>query len=181
MRCKADGILQKRIRISENNTLLINQIYLRENTGASQEIRQLRLDWWSRLPKHTSRCFLGSYPITPATDILHAISGYKKYGVKHLQAEDEIAAITSAIGAAFGGSLAVTTTSGPGLSLKTEAIGLAIMTELPLIIIDVQRAGPSTGLPTKTEQSDLMQAMYGRHGEAPFLYWQQPVQPIVLT
>ncbi len=111
--------------------------------------------------------FLGSYPITPATDILHAISGYKKYGVKHLQAEDEIAGIASAIGAAFGGSLAATTTSGPGLSLKTEAIGLAIMTELPLIIIDVQRAGPSTGLPTKTEQSDLMQAMYGRHGEAP--------------
>ncbi len=111
--------------------------------------------------------FLGSYPITPATDILHAISGYKKYGVKHLQAEDEIAGITSAIGAAFGGSLAVTTTSGPGLSLKTEAIGLAIMTELPLIIVDVQRAGPSTGLPTKPEQSDLMQAMYGRHGEAP--------------
>jgi len=111
--------------------------------------------------------FLGSYPITPATDILHAISGYKKYGVKHLQAEDEIAGITSAIGAAFGGSLAVTTTSGPGLSLKTEAIGLAIMTELPLIIVDVMRAGPSTGLPTKTEQSDLMQAMYGRHGEAP--------------
>lgn len=111
--------------------------------------------------------FLGSYPITPATDILHAISGYKQYGVKHLQAEDEIAGITSAIGAAFGGSLAVTTTSGPGLSLKSEAIGLAVMTELPLIIIDVQRAGPSTGLPTKTEQSDLMQAMYGRHGEAP--------------
>jgi 2-oxoglutarate ferredoxin oxidoreductase subunit alpha len=111
--------------------------------------------------------FLGSYPITPATDILHAISGYKQYGVKHLQAEDEIAGITSAIGAAFGGSLAVTTTSGPGLSLKTEAIGLAIMTELPLIIVDVQRAGPSTGLPTKPEQSDLMQAMYGRHGEAP--------------
>ncbi|MBL7857367.1 MAG: 2-oxoacid:acceptor oxidoreductase subunit alpha [Cyclobacteriaceae bacterium] len=111
--------------------------------------------------------FLGSYPITPATDILHAISGYKKYGVKHLQAEDEIAGIASAIGAAFGGSLAVTTTSGPGLSLKSEAIGLAIMTELPLIIVNVMRAGPSTGLPTKTEQSDLMQAMYGRHGEAP--------------
>ncbi|MBL7843553.1 MAG: 2-oxoacid:acceptor oxidoreductase subunit alpha [Cyclobacteriaceae bacterium] len=111
--------------------------------------------------------FLGSYPITPATDILHALSGYKKYGVKHLQAEDEIAGITSAIGAAFGGSLAATTTSGPGLSLKTEAIGLAVMTELPLVIVDVQRAGPSTGLPTKPEQSDLMQAMYGRHGEAP--------------
>ncbi len=111
--------------------------------------------------------FLGSYPITPATDILHAISGYKKYGVKHLQAEDEIAGICSAIGAAYGGNLAVTTTSGPGLSLKTEAMGLAVMTELPLIIVDVQRAGPSTGMPTKPEQSDLLMAMFGRHGEAP--------------
>jgi len=111
--------------------------------------------------------FLGSYPITPATDILHAISGYKKYGVKHLQAEDEIAGICSAIGAAFGGSLAATTTSGPGLSLKTEAMGLAVMVELPLIIVDVQRAGPSTGVPTKPEQSDLLMAMFGRHGEAP--------------
>jgi 2-oxoglutarate ferredoxin oxidoreductase subunit alpha len=111
--------------------------------------------------------FLGSYPITPATDILQYISGYKSYGVKHLQAEDEIAGITSAIGASYGGNLAATTTSGPGLSLKIEAIGLAIMTELPLIIVDVQRAGPSTGLPTKPEQSDLYQAMYGRHGEAP--------------
>lgn len=111
--------------------------------------------------------FLGSYPITPATDILHAISGYKKYGVKHLQAEDEIAGICSAIGAAFGGSLAATTTSGPGLSLKTEAMGLAVMTELPLIVVDVQRAGPSTGLPTKPEQGDLLMSMFGRHGEAP--------------
>ncbi|MGD9327934.1 MAG: 2-oxoacid:acceptor oxidoreductase subunit alpha [Cyclobacteriaceae bacterium] len=111
--------------------------------------------------------FLGSYPITPASEILHAISGYKKYGVKHLQAEDEIAGITSAIGAAFGGYLAATTTSGPGLSLKTEAIGLAIITELPLVIVNVQRSGPSTGLPTKPEQGDLLQAMYGRHGEAP--------------
>lgn len=111
--------------------------------------------------------FLGSYPITPATDILHAISGYKKYGVKHLQAEDEIAGICSAVGAAFGGSLAATTTSGPGLSLKTEAMGLAVMVELPLIIVDVQRAGPSTGVPTKPEQSDLLMAMFGRHGEAP--------------
>jgi 2-oxoglutarate ferredoxin oxidoreductase subunit alpha len=111
--------------------------------------------------------FLGSYPITPATEILQFISGYKNYGVKHLQAEDEIAGITSAIGAAFGGSLAATTTSGPGLSLKTEALGLAIITELPLVIINVQRGGPSTGLPTKPEQSDLLQAMYGRHGEAP--------------
>ena len=111
--------------------------------------------------------FLGSYPITPASEILHALSAYKKYGVRHLQAEDEIAGITSAIGAAFGGSLAATTTSGPGLSLKSEALGLAVMVELPLIVIDVQRAGPSTGLPTKTEQSDLMQVIYGRHGEAP--------------
>jgi 2-oxoglutarate ferredoxin oxidoreductase subunit alpha len=111
--------------------------------------------------------FLGSYPITPATDILHAISGYKKYGVKHLQAEDEIAGICSAIGAAFGGNLAATTTSGPGLSLKTEAMGLAVMTELPLIVVDVQRAGPSTGIPTKTEQSDLLMGMFSRHGEAP--------------
>jgi 2-oxoglutarate ferredoxin oxidoreductase subunit alpha len=111
--------------------------------------------------------FLGSYPITPASEILQAISGYKKYGVKHLQAEDEIAGITSAIGAAFGGYLAATTTSGPGLSLKIEAIGLAVITELPLVIVNVQRAGPSTGLPTKPEQGDLLQAMYGRHGEAP--------------
>jgi len=111
--------------------------------------------------------FLGSYPITPATEILHYISGYKKYGVKHLQAEDEIAGISSAIGASFGGYLAATTTSGPGLSLKVEAMGLAIILELPLVIIDVQRGGPSTGLPTKPEQSDLLMAMWGRHGEAP--------------
>jgi 2-oxoglutarate ferredoxin oxidoreductase subunit alpha len=111
--------------------------------------------------------FLGSYPITPATDILHAISGYKKFGVKHLQAEDEIAGICSAIGAAFGGSLAATTTSGPGLSLKTEAMGLAVITELPLLIVDVQRAGPSTGIPTKPEQGDLLMGMFSRHGEAP--------------
>ncbi len=111
--------------------------------------------------------FLGSYPITPATEILQYISGYKQYGVRHLQAEDEIGGICSAIGAAFGGNLAVTTTSGPGLSLKVEALGLAIMTELPLIVVNVQRAGPSTGLPTKPEQSDLFLAIYGRHGEAP--------------
>jgi 2-oxoglutarate ferredoxin oxidoreductase subunit alpha len=111
--------------------------------------------------------FLGSYPITPATDILQYISAYKKYGIRHLQAEDEIAGIASAIGASYGGNLAATTTSGPGLSLKIEAIGLAVITELPLVIVDVQRAGPSTGLPTKPEQSDLFQAMYGRHGEAP--------------
>ncbi len=111
--------------------------------------------------------FLGSYPITPASDILHELSMYKQYGVKTFQAEDEIAAITSAIGASFGGALAVTTTSGPGVALKTEAIGLAVMVELPLLIINIQRGGPSTGLPTKTEQADLLQALYGRNGEAP--------------
>lgn len=111
--------------------------------------------------------FLGSYPITPASDILHELSRHKNFGVRTFQAEDEIAAITSAIGAAFGGSLAITTSSGPGIALKTEAIGLAIMLELPLVIINVQRGGPSTGLPTKTEQADLLQAIYGRNGEAP--------------
>ncbi|MBK7866996.1 MAG: 2-oxoacid:acceptor oxidoreductase subunit alpha [Ignavibacteriales bacterium] len=111
--------------------------------------------------------FLGSYPITPASEILHELSNFKSYGVKTFQAEDEIAAICACIGASFAGNLALTTTSGPGLALKMEAIGLSVMTELPLVIIDVQRGGPSTGLPTKTEQSDLMQAMYGRNGEAP--------------
>ena len=111
--------------------------------------------------------FLGSYPITPASDILHDLSKYKTFGIKTFQAEDEIAAITSAIGASYGGSLAVTTTSGPGMALKAEAMGLAVMLEIPLLIIDVQRGGPSTGLPTKTEQSDLLQAYYGRNGECP--------------
>jgi 2-oxoglutarate ferredoxin oxidoreductase subunit alpha len=111
--------------------------------------------------------FLGSYPITPATDILQYLASYKNFGVKTFQAEDEIAGITSAIGAAFSGSLAITTTSGPGVALKTEAIGLGVMTELPLVIVNVQRGGPSTGLPTKTEQADLLQAVYGRNGEAP--------------
>jgi 2-oxoglutarate ferredoxin oxidoreductase subunit alpha len=111
--------------------------------------------------------FLGSYPITPATDILHELSKYKTFGVKTFQAEDEIAAIGSAIGASYGGNIGLTTTSGPGMALKTEAIGLATMLELPLVIVNIQRGGPSTGLPTKTEQSDLMQAYYGRNGEAP--------------
>jgi len=111
--------------------------------------------------------FLGSYPITPASDILHDLSRYKNFGVRTFQAEDEIAAITSAIGAAYGGSLGVTTSSGPGIALKGEAMGLAVMLEIPLIIINIQRGGPSTGLPTKTEQSDLMQAYYGRNGECP--------------
>ncbi|WP_380166643.1 2-oxoacid:acceptor oxidoreductase subunit alpha [Jannaschia sp. R86511] len=110
---------------------------------------------------------LGSYPITPASDILHTLSGLKRFGVTTLQAEDEIAGIGAALGAAYGGALGVTTTSGPGLSLKAEMLGLGVMLELPLVLVDVQRGGPSTGLPTKTEQADLLQAMFGRHGEAP--------------
>jgi 2-oxoglutarate ferredoxin oxidoreductase subunit alpha len=111
--------------------------------------------------------FLGSYPITPASDILHELSKYKNFGIRTFQAEDEIAAITSTIGASYGGQLGITTTSGPGMALKAEAMGLAVMLEIPLVIINIQRGGPSTGLPTKTEQSDLMQAYYGRNGECP--------------
>ena len=111
--------------------------------------------------------FLGSYPITPASDILHELSRHKAFGVKTFQAEDEIAAISSAIGASYGGSIGVTSTSGPGMALKAEAMGLAVMLEIPLIICNIQRGGPSTGLPTKTEQSDLLQAYYGRNGECP--------------
>ena len=111
--------------------------------------------------------FLGSYPITPASDILHELSRRKEFGIRTFQAEDEIAGIGAALGASFGGALGVTTTSGPGLDLKSETIGLAINLELPLVVVDVQRGGPSTGLPTKTEQADLLHAMYGRHGEAP--------------
>jgi 2-oxoglutarate/2-oxoacid ferredoxin oxidoreductase subunit alpha len=111
--------------------------------------------------------FYGSYPITPASDILHELVRHKNFGVRTFQAEDEIAAVTSAIGAAFGGAMGVTASSGPGIALKTEAIGLAVMTELPLLIINVQRGGPSTGLPTKTEQADLLQVMFGRNGECP--------------
>jgi 2-oxoglutarate/2-oxoacid ferredoxin oxidoreductase subunit alpha len=116
----------------------------------------------SRLP-----VFLGSYPITPASDILHELSRLKRFDVTTFQAEDEIAGIGAALGAAYGGALGVTTTSGPGIALKSEAIGLAVMLELPLLVVDVQRGGPSTGLPTKTEQADLLQAMFGRNGEAP--------------
>jgi len=111
--------------------------------------------------------FLGAYPITPATDILHELSKSKHFGVRTMQAEDEIAGVCAAIGAAFSGHLGVTTTSGPGIDLKSEALGLAVSLELPLLVVDIQRGGPSTGLPTKTEQSDLLSAMYGRHGEAP--------------
>jgi 2-oxoglutarate/2-oxoacid ferredoxin oxidoreductase subunit alpha len=111
--------------------------------------------------------YLGSYPITPASDVLHELSKHKRFGVRTFQAEDEIAAVGAALGAAYGGALAVTSTSGPGLALKAEAIGLGVSLELPLIVVDVQRAGPSTGMPTKTEQADLLQAMFGRNGEAP--------------
>ncbi|HLG92940.1 MAG TPA: 2-oxoacid:acceptor oxidoreductase family protein, partial [Acidimicrobiales bacterium] len=116
----------------------------------------------SRLP-----VFLGSYPITPASDILHELSKHKNFGVRTFQAEDEIAGIGAALGAAFAGGLGVTTTSGPGFDLKAETLGLAVSLELPLLVIDIQRGGPSTGLPTKTEQADLLQALFGRHGEAP--------------
>lgn len=117
--------------------------------------------------KANLQLFLGSYPITPASDILHELSKHKGEGVLTFQAEDEIAGVASALGASFGGSLGVTTTSGPGIALKSEAIGLGVMTELPLVVVDVQRAGPSTGMPTKTEQADLLQVMFGRNGEAP--------------
>jgi 2-oxoglutarate ferredoxin oxidoreductase subunit alpha len=111
--------------------------------------------------------FLGAYPITPASDILHELSRHKRFGVTTFQAEDEIAGVGAALGASFGGALGVSTTSGPGIALKSETIGLAVALELPLVVVDVQRGGPSTGLPTKTEQADLLQAMFGRNGEAP--------------
>src|SRR5205807_9330342 len=111
--------------------------------------------------------FLGAYPITPASGILEELARFKNFGVRTFQAEDEIAAVGAALGASFGGSLAVTSTSGPGMLLKAETIGLAVSVELPLIICDIQRAGPSTGMPTKTEQADLLQAMFGRNGESP--------------
>src|SRR6187402_2513075 len=111
--------------------------------------------------------FYGSYPITPASDILHQLSGYKAFGVKTFQAEDEIAAIGAAIGASYGGALGLTASSGPGIALKSEAMGLAVMVELPLVVIDVQRAGPSTGMPTKNEQADLLQVMFGRNSDSP--------------
>jgi 2-oxoglutarate ferredoxin oxidoreductase subunit alpha len=127
----------------------------------------LALGFVTAAKKSGLRLFLGSYPITPASDILHELSHYKNFDVLTFQAEDEIAAITSSIGASYAGALALTTTSGPGMALKTEALGLAVMTELPLVICDIQRGGPSTGLPTKTEQADLLQAMFGRNSEAP--------------
>src|ERR1700723_4689588 len=127
----------------------------------------LALGFITASQKSGLRLFQGSYPITPASDILHELSQYKDFGVITFQAEDEIAAVTSAIGASYAGALAITTTSGPGMALKTEALGLAVAVEIPLVICDIQRGGPSTGLPTKTEQADLLQALYGRNSEAP--------------
>ncbi len=127
----------------------------------------LALGFVTAAKKAGLKLFLGSYPITPASDILHELSQYKDFGVLTFQAEDEIAAITSSIGASYAGCLAITSTSGPGMALKTEALGLAVMTELPLVICNIQRGGPSTGLPTKTEQADLLQALFGRNSEAP--------------
>jgi 2-oxoglutarate ferredoxin oxidoreductase subunit alpha len=127
----------------------------------------LALGFVTASQKSGLKLFQGSYPITPASDILHELSQYKDFGVITFQAEDEIAAITSAIGAAYAGALAITTTSGPGMALKTEAMGLAVAVEIPLVVCDIQRGGPSTGLPTKTEQADLLQALFGRNSEAP--------------
>ena len=141
------------------------------------------LAWGLMAASERSGCelFYGSYPITPASDILHELARHKNFGVRTFQAEDEIAAVTSAIGAAFGGAMAVTTSSGPGIALKHEGIGLAVMTELPLLIVNVQRGGPSTGLPTKTEQADLLQAMCGRNGECPVPVIAAAARPIAST
>ena len=158
----------------QNLALSINQIHLdgqpNEAHGTYTSIAGNKATAWGLIAaaeKAGKHLFLGSYPITPATDILHELAARKDMNVMAIQAEDEIAGVCTAIGAAFAGDLACTTTSGPGLSLKSEAIGLAVMAELPLVIVDVQRGGPSTGLPTKTEQTDLLQALYGRNGECP--------------
>ena len=160
----------------QNLALSINQIRLESSVEKNQKagyytsIAGNKATAWGLIAaaeKSGKRLFLGSYPITPATDIMHELAARKDVNVMVVQAEDEIAGVCTAIGAAFAGDLACTSTSGPGLSLKSEAIGLAVMAELPLVVIDVQRGGPSTGLPTKTEQTDLMQALYGRNGECP--------------
>ena len=158
----------------QNLALSIHQIRLdgkpSETHGTYTSIAGNKATAWGLIAaaeKAGKHLFLGSYPITPATDIMHELAGRKDQNVMVVQAEDEIAGVCTAIGAAFAGDLACTSTSGPGLSLKSEAVGLAVMAELPLVIIDVQRGGPSTGLPTKTEQTDLLQALYGRNGECP--------------
>ena len=160
----------------QNLALSVNQIRLQPSEASDQphgrytSIAGNKATAWGLIAaaeKAGKHLFLGSYPITPATDILHELAARKDMNVMAIQAEDEIAGVCTAIGAAFAGDLACTTTSGPGLSLKSEAIGLAVMAELPLVVVDVQRGGPSTGLPTKTEQTDLLQALYGRNGECP--------------
>ncbi|MCQ2330670.1 MAG: 2-oxoacid:acceptor oxidoreductase subunit alpha [Paludibacteraceae bacterium] len=158
----------------DNTALNINHIHLEKAVdlphGTYTSIAGNKATAWGLIAaaqKCGKRLFLGSYPITPATDIMHELAGRKDMGVMVVQAEDEIAGVCTAIGASFAGDLACTSTSGPGLSLKSEAVGLAVMAELPLVVIDVQRGGPSTGLPTKTEQTDLLQAVYGRNGECP--------------
>ena len=160
----------------QNLALSVNQIRLTGEAGQETEhgrytsIAGNKATAWGLIAaaeKAGKRLFLGSYPITPATDIMHELAGRKDQNVMVVQAEDEIAGVCTAIGASFAGDLACTSTSGPGLSLKSEAVGLAVMAELPLVVIDVQRGGPSTGLPTKTEQTDLLQALYGRNGECP--------------
>lgn len=160
----------------QNLALSINQIRLTPATeqehGTYTSIAGNKATAWGLIAaaeRAGKRLFLGSYPITPATDIMHELAGRKDMNVMVVQAEDEIAGVCTAIGASFAGDLACTSTSGPGLSLKSEGIGLAVMAELPLVVIDVQRGGPSTGLPTKTEQTDLMQAIYGRNGECPLV------------
>ena len=163
----------------QNRALNVQQVHIEEPSAISHQnsaessytsIAGNKATAWGLIAaaeKAGKRLFLGSYPITPATDILHELAARKDMNVMAIQAEDEIAGVCTAIGAAFAGDLACTSTSGPGLSLKSEAIGLAVMAELPLVVIDVQRGGPSTGLPTKTEQTDLLQALYGRNGECP--------------
>ena len=166
-------VIEAGYNYAANNHLSLNRYYI-EHTGlAAGKYRTINGNtataWGLIAASERSGLplFCGSYPITPATGILEELAKHKSLGVKTMQAEDEIAGICTAIGASFAGSLAVTTTSGPGLALKSEALGLAVMSELPLVVVDVQRGGPSTGLPTKTEQSDLMQALYGRNGESP--------------
>ena len=171
-------VLTDGFNYGQNLALSINQIRLDDNDAAHSvsekgnytSIAGNKATAWGLIAaaqKCGKQLFLGSYPITPATDIMHELAARKDMGVVVVQAEDEIAGVCTALGAAFAGDLACTSTSGPGLSLKSEAVGLAVMAELPLVVIDVQRGGPSTGLPTKTEQTDLLQALYGRNGECP--------------
>ena len=169
-------VLTDGFNYGQNLALSINQIRLNPATeqehGTYTSIAGNKATAWGLIAaaeKAGKRLFLGSYPITPATDIMHELAGRKDMNVMVVQAEDEIAGVCTAIGASFAGDLACTSTSGPGLSLKSEGIGLAVMAELPLVVIDVQRGGPSTGLPTKTEQTDLLQALYGRNGECPLV------------